>query len=656
MLMMIMGPPRLTKLTTVFLLHLKQKMLLTDNGPSSFNKVDAISEKTNDSAWLPNGWTVEERTRKSGSAYGSSYKVYTESSTEKKLYSKASVIRYLNDVAHIDIMTQQNKSDNVDEPLPDKSLQISPMTNTGSISGKKRKANSLAKVSAVPEKSPQITSTTSTHGTHEQGMEGNSVVKIDNVGEPFSDTSPQVRSTTNNGGIRKTKRKISSFVTVAIERTAADDLPDGWIKEIRTSKSGDKIRKDPYYTDPASGFMFRSKPDALRYLQTKDIGSCACKPLKMELDDIKPIEERNHSSTPAMHERRPFLGEESNGAESLGMKSPAGSDTKTLKQQQAGQDSVEVIAVGAHYRGDEVSCENSNKSAKMGNNPEPESDVSINAVRVIAVDAATSSPVADPSRNKAGSRKSKKRRELSTPLRTSKRLAGSEPETQPNFGLNERSLRASLRGSTAKEVDASPIVPLEASDIPQTSNIEPAKEVVEHAVTGEETHQDVTQPKEDEKPPPAEGSTVPEEQSGGTETASMNPLVDDQQSQASQLCYDFGDSWSDPLEFALKTLRGELPIEDTLTFPSCFRDPLDTAFSQSDGCLKQPQFDAPINFQSEFASPSESSKKQNAVDPPPAAPPSFSALGNLGFSSFGGFNFQPSAEVGKKDSKTNFNP
>lgn len=76
-----------------------------DNGPSSLNKVDAvnfhtnslkmfssfarfflclnvkkvyllqISGKTNDFAWLPSGWTVEEKRRKSGSSAGLSYKV-----------------------------------------------------------------------------------------------------------------------------------------------------------------------------------------------------------------------------------------------------------------------------------------------------------------------------------------------------------------------------------------------------------------------------------------------------------------------------------------------------------------------------------------------------------------------------------------------------
>ncbi|XP_047982391.1 uncharacterized protein LOC125223330 isoform X4 [Salvia hispanica] len=186
-------------------------------GPS-VNKVDAVSEKTNDSAWLPNGWTVEERRRKSGSAAGLSYKVYTEISTGIKFYSKASVTRYLDDVARSDVITNQNNIDKVDNPFPDTYLHTSPMRNTRSISLKKRKTDSLIKIDNVDEtakeKLPQILSTKNTDGTHEQRRDGNSLVKqIGNVGEPFPDMSPQVVSTTNKDGIHKMKKKISSFVT-----------------------------------------------------------------------------------------------------------------------------------------------------------------------------------------------------------------------------------------------------------------------------------------------------------------------------------------------------------------------------------------------------------------------------------------------------------
>lgn len=33
-----------------------------------------------------------------------------------------------------------------------------------------------------------------------------------------------------------------------------------------------------FYTDPVSGYVFRSKKDVMRYLETGDINQCACRP------------------------------------------------------------------------------------------------------------------------------------------------------------------------------------------------------------------------------------------------------------------------------------------------------------------------------------------------------------------------------------------
>lgn len=49
---------------------------------------------------------------------------------------------------------------------------------------------------------------------------------------------------------------------------------DGYIKFLQ------------YYTDPVSGYVFRSKPDALRYLETGDINRCKIKPKKRDTNDL----------------------------------------------------------------------------------------------------------------------------------------------------------------------------------------------------------------------------------------------------------------------------------------------------------------------------------------------------------------------------------
>lgn len=38
------------------------------------------------------------------------------------------------------------------------------------------------------------------------------------------------------------------------------------------------------YIDPVDGYVFRSKKDVFRYLQTGDISSCAIRPVKRDLD------------------------------------------------------------------------------------------------------------------------------------------------------------------------------------------------------------------------------------------------------------------------------------------------------------------------------------------------------------------------------------
>ncbi|XP_011072316.1 uncharacterized protein LOC105157598 isoform X2 [Sesamum indicum] len=582
---------------------------VNNSGLSSNKEVDTILDKTNDSpGWLPSGWTMEEKTRQSGSRKGSVYKVYTDLSSGSRFYSRAAVTRYLNTVDHSNTVTVQNKLDNVDEPVQNVSPQGISMTSTDHI----------------PEKN------------------NGSFKRLDNVDEPSPDMFREGISMTNTDHVPEKKKKSNSFETVAVESSAADDLPPGWIKEIITSKSGNRIRKDPYYTDPVSGYVFRSKMDALRYLKTNDIGSCACRPKKRELEDLKLIKNKVTSTVPASEQlseqKRQLFPELYGGGENSGAEIPAESEAKILKQMQ----------------------DNSNSNAETDKNPEPANEVPKPDAGVMAVDVAISSTVTDPLSNQkilesgtenqtditpVKSRTSKKRKDTSLPQRASRRLAGSEPEVQPNSVLNERSLRAAAKRSSSSEVNtfSSPSVKASAR-IPLPSDVEPAKE---------ETLPVVESSDKAEKPP-TEDQAIPDEQAGTQ--ASEKQQDDGKRPQESQLCYDFGDSWSDPLEFALKTLRGEIPIDDTLSFAGCFGEQVGIPYNKADGCLKASQCDEPIIFQNAFGDHSESSKQQGAVNDLPANPSSFSPLGNISFPTCNGFNSQSSTGAVKKDSQTTFNP
>ncbi|KAJ6824999.1 methyl-CpG-binding domain-containing protein 13 [Iris pallida] len=50
-----------------------------------------------------------------------------------------------------------------------------------------------------------------------------------------------------------------------------DGLPHGWVKEIFFRKKREKLRKDPYYTDPVHGYIFRSFKDAIHYVSTGEV-------------------------------------------------------------------------------------------------------------------------------------------------------------------------------------------------------------------------------------------------------------------------------------------------------------------------------------------------------------------------------------------------
>ncbi|XP_073028113.1 uncharacterized protein [Primulina eburnea] len=428
-------------------------------------------------------------------------------------------------------------------------------------------------------------------------------------------------------------KKISQHPSsaVATEIASTDGLPPGWIKEIKTSQSGDKIRKDPLYTDPVSGYIFRSKKDVLRYLETNDISSCAIRPKRRERDGPNSVKKKTSSSPVNKKlskqlgtEAKLFVGGESNtnGAGGSVTKTPATSKANTLIVATAGSDS---------FKGP-FSCENSNKLSDMKMGPEHTKDCSKqgeNAMAdVLAIcssinDAFTEEklPESEIENRTRGTRseilKSKKRRDLNLPLRASKRLAKSQPEMLSNVELSERTRWAATKRSAA-------------TSVPLPSDFDPKKEVADHANAVEETLRGDDPLNNVEKPLAEGNTTLNEELSNKAE----NPLAednadlkeqteaktngkqpnDDAASQDTQPCYEFGDSWTDPcLEFAYKTLTGEIPLDDTLPFP-------EIPYNQEDGGIRPLPSGEPTMFESEIPPGFESTNQNNTVEKVPASP------------------------------------
>ncbi|XP_074568256.1 uncharacterized protein LOC141824821 isoform X2 [Curcuma longa] len=72
------------------------------------------------------------------------------------------------------------------------------------------------------------------------------------------------------------------------KKDSSGELPPGWIKEIRSRRSGNK--KDPFYIDPVSGYEFHSLKDVFRYIEAGDIDRCLSKPNKRRISDINACE------------------------------------------------------------------------------------------------------------------------------------------------------------------------------------------------------------------------------------------------------------------------------------------------------------------------------------------------------------------------------
>ncbi|KAL1198329.1 Methyl-CpG-binding domain-containing protein 13 [Cardamine amara subsp. amara] len=94
-------------------------------------------------------------------------------------------------------------------------------------------------------------------------------------GEGISERKVEIR-------VRKNGRKDK----VTVEKSAAEGLPKGWIKKLEiTNRSGRKDRRDPFFIDPKSEYIFQSFKDASRYVETGKIGSYARKLKESNIED-----------------------------------------------------------------------------------------------------------------------------------------------------------------------------------------------------------------------------------------------------------------------------------------------------------------------------------------------------------------------------------
>ncbi|KAK2989061.1 hypothetical protein RJ640_018850 [Escallonia rubra] len=479
----------------------------------SNNEPLPIEVKTNENPeWLPHGWIMELKTQSTGRKY----KCYINTESGCKLFSKPAVLRYLQAV---------NSS-------------ISKQNNAGISSGGNTSVDRVTEDKSTTN--PDVCQ------------------NVDRVTVDQSFSKPDVRQN-RQSALRQKKSGICKRALMdnaVISRGPAEGLPPGWILEMRTRRYSNRKQRDPFYMDPVSGYIFRSKLDVLRYLETGDINKCAIKPKKKDANDLEVMEDEISAPSAVdgkipshnVAKRQLFAGEESLAAREA-ESSEARQDNNALKH------SVNAIN----------SEESSDLKTEINNE---KGSVSIPAIDVLHEKLPENVEQIDEI-SRIDSTKSKKKRALSVPGRSSKRIAGLKPEVVANYDSSERVLRSAARKASVTEANP-PLNPaVGAAELEAQPESEPLNKIGK----------------------PAEDQAEPEGQSGSQTAEKQND--EKNESQESPLLFPFMDSVADPcLEFAVKTLTGAIPIADDTKMPGCFQQQDNTPNTQPVSGLHR-QFDPP---------------------------------------------------------------
>ncbi|EXB37396.1 hypothetical protein L484_024324 [Morus notabilis] len=366
-----------------------------------------------------------------------------------------------------------------------------------------------------------------------------------------------------------------------------------------------------FYKDPVSGYVFRSKRDALRYIETGEISRSAIRPKEsgsnapeLVKDEIAPSSaaKRQKLQHPAS-KRQLFTGKtESQLSDSELSKT----DSKILSAKRVSPEARVIYASGDEtVQGkhplnnviqecvepeEKCSPNNSTSQKREGSKREKSSNgdtrVSRNSkvnkvldgpeksrgekdlAKIDPVSTATLNTLHDKNfletateksstgDNRVNSRKSKDKKVHDMPPRSSKRLAGNKPDLTVNLELGERALIAAIRKSRKTEATQNSVL---TSDGLVDSPFVQREITSEIELVDNNASTNTKNPLEED---PSNKSTVPPDDQVAQEELHQKletEKVDD--NPAPQLSFLFG---SDPcLEFAFKTLIGELPLDGT---------------------------------------------------------------------------------------------
>ncbi|WCJ36627.1 methyl-CPG-binding domain protein 13 [Euphorbia peplus] len=289
-------------------------------------------------------------------------------------------------------------------------------------------------------------------------------------GESIFHSKLEVVRYLNNDSPKSEKKNGINLVSsqnVACENPEADGLPSGWTKEIKVTKKGRKIRRDPYYTDPVSGYVFRSMKDALRYVETGELGRLAFKPKDISSNDMELLDDEasspavakkqkldvNGTRSPNISDESSMLSEVANGKHvpSPPSTGEVGNDKLVPTAAGTGSTPVHEHTIGEQGSQSVKSGVQENKSSTQKvQRKDPDKSVIATAGRAISNERSLDSETKKDESKRTSPGKSLKKKDLSLPRRTSNRLSGLPLHPTPELKTTGRARRAAVKQSNDK--------------------------------------------------------------------------------------------------------------------------------------------------------------------------------------------------------------
>ncbi|KAJ0967088.1 hypothetical protein J5N97_024005 [Dioscorea zingiberensis] len=332
---------------------------------------------------------------------------------------------------------------------------------------------------------------------------------------------------------------VAKDEVVARVDCSPDGFPPGWTKEIKCRMSNGRVKKDLFYIDPVTGYIFRSRKDAFRFIESGVISKHVSRPKNSCTSNLYSIE-----GTPLCIAAIEPRSHESSARQCLYFGE--------------GENSMEKCITGANdVSSNSLEVEGNSNFPQLENHLYPASQVHGNECHSLELEKVTT---LEPSIEKLKSTISEKPfKQLKQLSKTPEILKLSLPEEKHPELMTEKQFQSAnenleRRGKCGRPTNRGRRNHLLHS---QKRTIKEAKPKTLKAITMPicdrslretvKTVKHITCPKE---------KMNAEVNSGSHQTSGMS---DDKSQSALRL--PFGDFWLDPcLEFAIKILTGDIPL------------------------------------------------------------------------------------------------